>query len=180
MAALPTIAQTIDYADLSVGLCANNNAKGSLFGRRVASPSSPVTMAIVTDALRWANDGGAVAAADLRAMANYLWWLINPYGLTAKNLISGGGGGSVVPSAAARPVPLDFEVSASSVIATGASGLTITSYIGWNLQFDRGGITQNTTNLGDGSSYYTWDRDTGTFSCSPAAAASELFRLTPV
>lgn len=180
MAALPTIAQTIDYADLAIGLCANNNAKGQLFGRRIASPSSPVTQAIVTDALRWAYDGGAVSSTDLREMANYLIWLTQSYFLTAKNLIAGGGGGSVVPSGAARPEPLDFIVSGSSPVPTGASGLTIAAYIGWNLNFDRGGIAQNTTNVGDGSSYYGWDRDTGTFTLSPAAQASELFRLTPV
>lgn len=182
MAALPTIALTIDYADLSIGLCANNNAKGSLFGRRIASPSSPVTMAIVTDALRWANDGGAVSATDLRAMANYLWWLINPYGLTAKYLISGGGGGTVVPSSSssARPLPLDFQVSVSSTIPTGSTGITINSYVGWNVNFSRGGIEQNTTDIGDGSSYFGWDRTTGIFTISPAAAEGELFRITPV
>lgn len=180
MAAQPTIVETIEYADVSIGLCANDNSKGALFGKRKTAPSSPVTQAIVTDALRWAYEGGAVAAADLRQMANYLFWLINPYQLTSQNLINGGGGGSVVPSGASRPEPLDFIVSASSPIPTGASGLTIAAYIGWNLNFDRGGIAQNTTNVGDGSSYYGWDRDTGTFTLSPAAQASELFRLTPV
>lgn len=180
MAAQPTIAETLDYADLSIGLCANDNSKGALFGKRKTAPSSPVTQAIVTDALRWAYDGGAVAAADLRQMANYLFWLINPYQLTAQNLINGGGGGSVVPSGAARPLPLDFTVSASSVIPTGSSGLSIPAYAGWNLNFARGGIAQNTTNVGDGSSYYGWDRDTYTFTCSPAAGEGELFRLSPI
>lgn len=96
MAALPSISDTIDYADLAIGYCANDNAKGVLFGKRLTAPSSPVTQAIVTDALRWAYQGGAVAATTLREMANYLWWLINPYGLTAQAVISGGGGGGTV------------------------------------------------------------------------------------
>ena len=179
MAALPTIAQTIEYADVAIGLCANNNAKGALFGRRVASPSSPVTQAIVTDALRWAYEGGAVDADTLREMANYLTWLTQSYFLTAKYLVSGGGGGTVVPSAGVRPQPLDFQVSGTSIIPTGGSGLTINSFIGWNLQFTRGGIGQYTTNIGDGSSYYSWDRVTGTFACYPAAGTGEQFRLEP-
>lgn len=181
MAAQPTISETIDYADLSIGLCANDNASGALWGKRKTAPSSPITQAIVTDALRWAYNGGAVAAADLRQMANYLLWLINPYGITAQYIINNtSGGGSVVPPSSTRPLPLDFVVSVSSVIPTGGSGLSIPAYAGWNLNFDRGGIAQNTTNVGDGSSYYGWDRDTYTFSCSPALGEGELVRLTPV
>lgn len=182
MAALPTIQNTIDYADLSIGLCANDNQKGSIFGKRLTSPSSPVTQAIVTDALRWALVGGAVDAQTLRQMANYLIWLIGSYGMTAKKIISGtGGGGTVVPSnIVIRPLPLDFVVSVSSVIPTGANGSNISGFIGWNLQFDRNGIAQNTTDVGDGSSYYGWDRTTGIFSCFPALQDNELVRLTPV
>lgn len=181
MAAQPTPAETIEYADLAIGLCANDNAKGALFGKRKTAPSSPVTQAIVTDALRWSLAGGATTAVELRQMANYLLWLINPYGITAQYLIdNSSGGGTVVPGTATRPDPLDFIVSASSVLPTGSTGATIAAFAGWNLQFDRGGITQNTTNVGDGSSYYSWTRATGLFSCSPALQADELVRLTPV
>lgn len=181
MAALPTIAQTIDYVDVAIGLCANDNSTGALFGKRKTSPSSPQTQAIINDALRWAYEGGAETDETLREMANYIVWLTNPYFLRAKYIVSGGGGGgTVVPSGAARPDPLDFQVSASSVIPTGSSSLTINAFIGWNLNFDRGGLAQNTTNIGDGSSYYSWNRDTGLFTCSPAATADELFRLSPI
>lgn len=181
MASQPTIAETIDYADLAIGLCANDNAKGVMFGKRKTAPSSPITQAIVTDALRWSYLGGATTAAELRQMANYLIWLINPYGITAQYLIdSTSGGGTVVPGTSTRPNPLDFIVSASSIIPTGSTGITIAAFVGWNLQFDRGGITQNTTDVGDGSSYYGWVRATGTFSCSPALQTGELVRLTPV
>lgn len=181
MAAQPTVAETIDYADLAIGYCANDNAKGALFGKRKTAPSSPVTQAIVTDALRWSYEGGATTAVELRQMANYLLWLINPYGITAQYVIdSGSGGGTVVPGTATRPDPLDFIVSASSVLPTGSTGATIAAFVGWNLQFDRGGITQNTTDVGDGSSYYGWLRASGTFSVSPALQVGELVRLTPV
>lgn len=181
MAAQPPIPLMIEYADVAIGLCANDNSKGALWGKRLTAPSSPITQAIVTDALRWAYAGGATDAETLREMANYLWWLINPYGITAQYIVSNtSGGGSVVPPSSTRPLPLDFVVSASSAVPTGSSGITIAAYAGWNLNFDRGGIAQNTTNVGDGSSYYGWDRDTATFSCSPAAYEGELFRLSPI
>jgi len=98
MAALPTIPTTIEYAKLATALCGNDNAEGALWGKRLTAPSSPITQSIVTDALEWGYDGGAVSATTLRAMANYLVWLTSPYFLTAKSIITGGsGGGSVVP-----------------------------------------------------------------------------------
>lgn len=98
MSALPTISETVQYADLAIGFCVNDNASGSLWGKRITAPSSPITQTIVNDALRWALAGGAVSAIQLRQMANYVTWLTTPYFLTAKNTISGGsGGGTVVP-----------------------------------------------------------------------------------
>lgn len=98
MAALPDIQSTIDYAKLATALCGNDNAVGALYGKRLTAPSSPITQSIVTDALQWGLDGGAVPVTTLREMANYLVWLTNPYFMTAKRIISGGsGGGSVIP-----------------------------------------------------------------------------------
>lgn len=181
MAALPTIQETIDYADLAIGYCANDNASGVLWGKRLTSPSSPITQTIVRDALEWALDGGAYSDESLREMANYLWWLISPYGITAQYVISNtSGGGSVVPTPSTRPLPLDFIVSSTSAVPIGSTGISIPAYAGWNLNFSRGGIEQNTTDVGDGSSFYSWDRNTAIFSCSPAAQAGELFRLSPI
>lgn len=184
MATLLTIAQIIEIGDVSVYLSSNNNSKGQLFGKRLASPISPVQIDIITDALRWGNedDGDDVDnTVLLRQTANYCLWNYGKYGQQAQNIIGGSGGGTVQPSGSGtRPTPLDFIVSATSIIPTGSSSLVIPSYIGWNLQFDRGGITQNTTDVGDGSSYFTWTRATATFVCSPALQEGELVRLTPV
>lgn len=181
MAAQPTVAETIDYADLAIGYCANDNAKGVMFGQRKTAPSSPITQAIVTDALRWSYEGGTTTDIEQRQMANYLLWLINPYGITAQYIINTtSGGGTVVPGTATRPDPLDFIVSASSVLPTGTTGATIAAFAGWNLQFSRGGIEQNTTNVGDGSSYFSWVRASGLLGISPALQDGELVRLTPV
>jgi len=180
MAAYPTIPETIVYADISTGLCANYNSEGALWGARVIPICSPVTIAIVTDALRWGAAGGAQDAETLRNMRNYLLWLIGMFGMDAKRIVSGGGGGTVVPSPVVnRPDPLDFVVSSTSIIPTGGTGLSIPAFVGWNLDFDRGGIAQNTTNIGDGSSYYSWTRATGIFACFPALSEGELVRLSP-
>lgn len=116
MAAPATIQNTIDYAKLATALCGNDNAAGVLFGKRLTAPSSPITQSIVTDALQWGLDGGAVPDTTLREMANYLVWLTSPYFLTAKSIITGGGGGgSVVPGGGsgyayvALPYTIDTE-----------------------------------------------------------------------
>ncbi len=187
MSALATISEAIQMGEISTYLSGNDNAAGVLWGKRLNAPASPVQIATCTDALKWQyEDLLAIGAVDqdptLRGTANYLVWMCGKYGLQALNIISGGGGGSVIPtpSPANRPLPLDFVVSATSIIPTGATGFTIAAFIGWNLQFDRGGITQNTTDVGDGSSYYGWVRANGTFSVSPSLQEGELVRLTPV
>lgn len=179
MAVLQTISETIAIGEVSTYLSGNDNASGALFGKRLNSPYSAVQIATLTDVLSW-QYADYPTDDTLRGVANYLIWMCGKYGLEAQYIILGTGGGTVLPSGANRPVPLDFQVTSSSIIATGASTLNIPSYIGWNLIFARGGIDQNTTNVGDGSSYYSWARDTGDFSCSPAAGESELFKLTPV
>lgn len=98
MAALPTISETENIGDISTYLSGNNNAKGSLFGPRLGTPVSPVLIAMVTDALRWGNDGGAEDAISLRGTANYLIWLCGRYALQARNILGiTSGGGSVTP-----------------------------------------------------------------------------------
>lgn len=47
-----TVPQIIDFGRISVPLSANYVADGSLFGKRL-STTSPITIAIVTDALNW-------------------------------------------------------------------------------------------------------------------------------
>jgi hypothetical protein len=99
MAVLPTIAETVTIGDISTYLSGNDNARGSLFGPRLGTPVSPVLIALVTDALRWGNTGGAIDAEDLRSSANYLIWLCGKYALQARSImgIVSGGGVTVTP-----------------------------------------------------------------------------------
>lgn len=89
-----------------------------------------------------------------------------------------GSGGSISPiTPSTLPNPIEFIVSGSSLIVSGGSSLTVTDFIGFNLIFIRGGITQS--KLSTEPSYFTWDRTSGAFTCSPAAFAGELFQLYP-
>lgn len=96
--AIATISEIIQRGGLSIGYAANDNAKGALFGKRLAAPGSPQIIAMVTDALTWANDGAITDAKDIREIGNYLVWLIGKYGQqAAARLGQTDGGGSLVP-----------------------------------------------------------------------------------
>lgn len=181
MATILPVDEIIELGDVSIYLSANYVAKRRLFGGSIIKPTPPVQIAWVTDALRWGYEGGAQTDQSLRQTANYAYWLYGKFQLEAQNIIDGAGGGSVAPTPAGTtlPNPLDFEVSASTTVATGETSVTISQFIGYDVNFSRGGIMQNTTSLGDGSSYYAWNRVTGLFSVYPAAAEGELFRIMP-
>ena len=114
-----------------------------------------------------------------RGVANYLYWLCGKFALEGQYIITGTGGGSVVPiNPGATPNPIEFEVSLSgSYIIDGQSTVTITSFIGYNLLFVRNNVPQSIINTG--ASYFSWNKTTGVFTCSPAAVTGELFQLYP-
>ncbi len=198
--ATATIPQAIARGKLSIGYAGNNNARGALFGKRLAAnpPISPVTIAMVTDALEWGVD--AQTDEDQREVCNYLIWLIGIYGMQAQaRLGDTSGGGSITPGGgggASGPLePLDWEVGDTTsqfapmkqddlyVLLDGTNNNV--DFRGLNINFFRGGVTQNTTSLGDGSTYYYWNRTTGLFQLfgaaptNGAAQRGELFRITP-
>ena len=193
--AIITIDDTIERGMLSIGYSANDNAKGNLFGRRLNSNFvvSPVTIAMVTDALIWAEDGDAQTDEEIRNIANYLIWLTGKYGMEAAyRLGQTDGGGSVTPGGSSQSTinPLDWLVSDTAdqyaPLANGDSAVTfdgtndMPDLRGYNMNFFRGGITQNTTPLGDGSTYYYWNKSTGLFQLfGGAAQTGELMRITP-
>jgi hypothetical protein len=97
--AIQTIQEAVDRGYISTYLSANDNAKGNLFGRRIASPGSPVSIQLISTVLDWGNSGGAQTDQDLRSMANYLVWLCGMYGQQANAIIDGSsGGGTVIPA----------------------------------------------------------------------------------
>lgn len=114
----------------------------------------------------------------LTTTANYLYALMGKYGMQAQAVTGIAGSVAGIISNVQSPLPLDFEVTALSIISDGENTKTFTAFIGCNIEFTRGGITQNTTNIG--GSYYTWNKVTGEFFCYPNASLTELFRIVPV
>jgi hypothetical protein len=182
--------QAIVVGDISTYLVGNNNALGSLFGKRLSAPGSMVTIAMVTDALRFGYDGGAETEQELQAMANYLIWLCGSFGLQALSISGNTGGGAVVPGGRTLPDPIDWRVSGTAAsdapLATGETSVVLDGtngmpdLRGYNVDFFRGGIPQYTTDPQDGSAYYNWVRTSGLFSVSIPAQLDEPMRISPI
>jgi hypothetical protein len=173
---MPSPFTTIQINDVSGYLAANAVARGSLFSPAL-NPKLPLILYMEGKALSW---GYEYTADDLQSVANYVYAMDYQSGY-AQRIVDGGGGGAITPvnPGIPPPAPLDFEVSGSSYMGAGAITVSIPSFIGYNVDFFRGGIAQNTTDLGDGSSFYTWGITSGLFSIFGAAQTGELFRIVP-
>jgi hypothetical protein len=123
--------------------------------------------------------GGVTASTgdeNLRKCANYLYWLCGGYALTAQG-ISGTGGVAPIVANFDLPAPYDFTVTNTSFIIAGQQSKSIPNFIGYNLLFIRGGIVQSQNDQGDGSSYFTWNANTGLLNVYPEAALTEQFLI---
>jgi len=130
----------------------------------------------------------------LFATANCLYGICGIYGTRAQAL-SGTSGvvAGIVPPPAGLPQPIDWRVSgtasATAPLATGDTSVVLDGtngmpdLRGYNVAYTRGGIPQYTTNPGDGSNYYGWDRLTGLFQLlgsAPSAVLGEQMRIDPI
>lgn len=172
---MPDNATILNNAPIACVLAGNDISKGQLFGSKL-DPQLPqkiyATYTIIKKIYDIDPDYSGMTQCCL-----YLWELMGKYGIGA--MAYTGGGGSISPiTPDTMPDPYQFEVSASSFIVTGQSSKTISNFIGYNLIFVRNNIPQSTVD--NGGSYYSWDRITGLFTCSPAAQATELFQLYPI
>lgn len=175
---MASITDIIKNGDVSIYLSAIYNVETPYFsGGSLGKPKDPIMITMVTDALRWGYEGGAQTMETLRGIANYLIWLMGKFGLEASAINGNGGSVSPVPPGGLVPSRIDFEVSASSYMVTGQSIAVIAAFIGYNLDFIRNGVPQST--LSSQPSYFSWDKNTGTFNCSPALLETELIALIP-
>lgn len=177
---MPTVARILQLAPVACYLASNRTAKGGLFGPPV-DPRLPIVIFMVHKILKKIYDlDPTYEAVQQRNVADYLYELIQKYAFRAASIVDNNAGGQIATQTGiVVQSPYDFEVTASSFIATGEDSVTISEFIGLNVNFRRGGVSQNTTNLGDGSSYYSWNIVTGLFTIYPAATAGELFRIEP-
>lgn len=135
-------------------------------------------MSLTVSVLQFHGGVTAYHNPTARGVGNYLHWICGKFAIEGQYIITGIGGGSVIPiNPGATPNPLNFIVSPTSFIADGQSTVSIPSYIGYNLLFVRNNIPQSTINTE--SSYYTWNKTNGQFTCFGAAYTSEVFQLYP-
>lgn len=177
-----TVEEKIDIAKVSQFLSSNAIDKAGLFGGG-EDLRLPRKLYMIRKNVEWMYDLDP-SDDSLTATSNYLLALCGKYQFAASQIVVPGG--SVAPiSPAEIPDDLDFKVTATSIIATGETQVYFNGedgmpdFRGYNLNFSRGGIVQNTTSLGDGSDYYAWNRTSGLFSIYGAARAGELFRIMP-
>lgn len=173
-----TVSQKITIAKISQYLCAIDIERGGTFGGGIDQ-----TLPLKLYNIRKSVENQYIlnpADTTLTATSNYLYALCNKYALMAQTIVLGSGGSVPGTVATVSPTPYQFTVDAStSFMINGQSSKTITAFIGYNLIFIRGGVTQSTVNDGI-NSYYSWSKSTGIFTCSPAAVTSELFGLFPI
>lgn len=176
---MASISRILELAPTCCYLANNSKDKKALFGGVPKSLQNQATLIyiywkILNTIYELDNDYDG-----LYAPAQYLFELEQKFAFKAANIVDGGGGGQIAPiTPTTLPSPYYFIVSASSFIATGASSKTIDAFIGYNLIFTRGGVPQSTVTTE--SSYFTWDSDTGEFTCSPVLYEDELIGLIPV
>lgn len=114
----------------------------------------------------------------LIATSNYLLGLCGYYGLKAQQVVTSAG--SIAPSSSSTaPLPLQFIVAASgTTFIDGQTSATLTTFIGYNLLFARGGVPLSTVSTEP--TYYTWNRSTGLLTLNVQAYIGELFQIYPV
>lgn len=182
-----TVEEIINIAKISQFLAANDIAKSGLHVGGGAYLNLPRQLYMERKTVERLYDLDP-NDATLTKTANWVLALCGKYRFKAQSIT--GSGGAIAPvtpgGGGASVEALDFEVSASSIMPTGATTLTIDGtggtpdYRGYKIvNFSKNGIWQNTTSLGDGSSYYAWNSVTGLFSCFPALTVGELIRITP-
>lgn len=117
--------------------------------------------------------------AYLTQTSNYLYGLC-AFSLQAQGIVATAG---IIAGIIARAAPLPYQffiTSNSTPMANGDSSVTLTSYIGYNLLFNRGYVPQGNVDPGNSMSYYSWDKVSGIFTAFPAAISTEFFQLFPI
>lgn len=171
-----TIPDILNIAKISQYLATVDVEKGSLFGQRVV-PATPQILYNERKAVEyWYNL--SPNDSSLIETSNYLYALCRGYNLQAQQI--SGTGGTITPVNPSQiPSPIMFEVSNTSIVSSGASSATISAFVGFNILFVRNGIPQSTLNL-NGDSYFSWNKNLGLLSISPAAIAGEIFQIYPI
>lgn len=169
-----TISEKIALAEINEYLITIAIEKKGLFAGGI-NIGLPTKIRVIRESIQYRYNQNP-SDETLIATSNYMLSLCY-YVAQAKAITGNGGVIAPIHPVGNPPNPYDFIVSASSFVATGQMTKTITAFIGYNIEFIRGSIPQYTTDPGDGSTYYSWDKNTGMFSISIAAQETERFRI---
>lgn len=177
-----TINDIIEIAEVSQYLAARDIRKGGLLGDGI-DLQLPRKLYCIRKNVEWLYNLSP-SNSTLTATSNYLYSLCRNGG-EAQYILNISSGGSVSPVAPTKkPDPYDFiasaSTSASAPLKSGDTSVTLSRFIGFNIEFYRGGVVQYTTNPGDGSNYYSWDSTTGLFTCFASIQLGEQLRIAAV
>lgn len=177
---MPTIQRVLDLAQPACYLALNYREKGKLYN--YGKPSGINQAFLIYGVYKILSK---VYEEDpthegLQAVSDYLYELLQKFAFKAAAIVDGGGGGSVTPpSSLTRPEQLNFTVAASGTpLVDGQSATIFYDFIGWNLTVVKN--SQPLDQIDTKPVYYTWNRDTGTFTTNLATITGDEWQLTPV
>lgn len=186
-----TVLEIIQIAEVSQYLSDKSIARNMLYGKGI-DLMLPRKIYCLTKNTQYRYDqegivGGNTPSEELISVSNKLYSLCGAFTFEAQAILNGSSGGGVVtPSnpSGTIPSPIEFYVSLSSLIAIGGNTLLLDGTLGnpdwkgYNMIFNRNNQPQ--AMISDGSStYFTWDKVTGLFTCFGNANEDELFSLNP-
>ena len=179
---MPTVSEIMAIWPAAQYLCTRDIKNRGLMGGGI-DITLPIKIENIGNSVQRIYDNDP-SDSSLQKTADFLYGLFGKWGLEALSIQGIAGEVAPIAPSTSIPLPLDFIVSASSFIADGERTKNISAFIGYNLEFTRGGTVQSTTNPGAGT-YYSWDRTTGDFALyssdtnNGAAQTGEPFRLLP-
>jgi hypothetical protein len=101
---MPTVALTIQIADVSQLLASADVAKGSLFSNKV-DPRLPIMLYVENEPLKKIYNADSTYEG-LQQIADYVYALCGKYASKASAIVSGGSGGSVAPVTPTQTYPI--------------------------------------------------------------------------
>lgn len=176
MAAL-TVLEKLSIAKISQYLCAVAIQKGGLYAEGIPL-DLPEKIYNIRKTIEYLYDQDPTDDS-LEGTTNYLYSICR-FNLQAQNVMGNAGliAGIIARSA---PTPYQFTVTSSSTpLANGDSSVILTTFIGYNLIFNRNYTPQGTVDPGSSMSWYSWNKTTGALTVTPAAVSTEFFQLFPI
>jgi hypothetical protein len=173
-----TVAQKLNIASICEYIISNAIQKGGLYasGIDLLLPQKIYNIRTTIQYLYELDPSDT----SLQSTTNYLYAMCGRFALAAQSVLQIAGTIAGTSGAAGSPDPYQFTVAASGTfLIDGQSSKTITAFIGYNLLYVRGAITQYEVNDGSGS-YYSWVKGTGSFTTYPAVVTSEIIGLFPI